>query len=189
MKTSNGVDLKEKYKKEVVPEFQKTFGYKNVLAVPSIRKVIINVGLNRKETEHNAKYIDIVKDTISQISGQKPVERQARKSIAGFKIREGLPVGICVTLRRKKMYDFMERLIHITMPRIRDFRGLREKSVDEGGGLSIGFKEHTVFPEIDLEKVDKVHGLQVIISSNAPNKEQALHLFKLLGFPFEQKNK
>jgi large subunit ribosomal protein L5 len=180
--------LKEKYFKKIIPELKKEFGYQNNLSVPRVKKVTVNVGLNRGETEHNPKYSDLVVDTIARITGQKPTIKKARRSIAGFKIREGLPVGVSVTLRRKKMYDFIERLINVALPRVRDFRGLEEKNVDQSCNLSIGLKEQTVFPEIDQEKIEKVHGLQVTLTTNATKREEALVLYKLLGFPFRNIN-
>lgn len=181
------MNLKQHYLKHVVPELIKRFGYKNKHTVPRIEKVVINVGLNRAMTEKDAKYTDLVLETISKISGQRPVVNLAKKSIAGFKIREGLPVGAHATLRRSKMYDFMEKLINIALPRIRDFRGLEEKNIDQQGNLSIGLREQTVFPEIIQESIEKTHGLQVVITTTAKKKEEALELFKLLGFPFRKK--
>ena len=179
-------NIKTKYLKEIVPELKKSFGFKNDFMVPKLEKIKINVGISKKETEHNSKYLEIVEGTITQISGQKPVQNLAKKSIAGFKIREGIPVGVSVTLRGKRMYDFLEKVINIVLPRIRDFRGLNEKSIDHNGNLSIGFKEQTVFPEIDQEKIEKVHGLQITFTVKSANREQGLALFKLLGFPFRK---
>ncbi len=181
------MNLKQYYLKQVVPELIKRFGYKNKYTVPKIEKVVINVGLNRAMTEKDSKYTDLVVETISKISGQRPVVNLAKKSIAGFKIREGIPVGAHTTLRRVKMYDFMEKLINIALPRIRDFRGLEERNIDQQGNLSIGFKEQTVFPEIIQESVEKTHGLQVVITTTAKKREEALELFKLLRFPFREK--
>lgn len=178
--------LKEKYIKEVIPEIKKEFNLKNSLEVPRLKKVTINSGLSRRETEHNSEYPELVAETITKITGQKPAIKGARKSIAGFKIREGLPVGVSVTLRRKRMYDFVEKLINIVLPRIRDFRGLDEKNIDQSGNLSIGIKEHSIFPEIDQEKVNKIHGLQVVLTTANSNQEKSLKFFKLLGFPFKK---
>lgn len=178
--------LKEKYTKKIVPEMKKEFDLKNSLEVPRLKKVTINSGLSRRETEHNSEYPELVAETLTKITGQKPAIKGARKSIAGFKIREGLPVGVSVTLRRKRMYDFVDRLINIVLPRIRDFRGLDEKNIDQSGNLSIGIKEHSIFPEIDQEKVNKVHGLQAVLTVSTSDREKSLKLFKLLGFPFKK---
>ncbi len=181
------MNLKQHYLKKVVPELTKVFGYKNKHAIPKIEKVVVNVGLNRAMTEKDQKYTDLVVETISKITGQRPVINLAKKSIAGFKIREGLPVGAHTTLRGPRMYDFMEKLINITLARIRDFRGVDQKNIDQQGNLSIGFKEQTVFPEVLQESIEKTHGLQVVITTTAKKREESLMLFKLLGFPFREK--
>lgn len=181
------MDLKQKYLKEIIPAMKSSFGYKNNYAVPQIKKITLNVGLSRNITEKDSKYIDVVLETISEITGQQPVKNYAKKSIAGFKIRTSNIVGVSTILRSAKMYDFLEKLINIALPRIRDFRGISAQSVDKNGNLSIGFKEQIVFPEINPEKIQRVHGLQVVITTNAKNQEQGLELFKLFGFPFKEK--
>jgi len=178
------MNLKKKYLKEIIPEMQAKFGYKNKFMVPKIDKITINVGLNRAKVEKDRNYLKIVSKTISQITGQQPVQHFAKKSIAGFKIRTTTIVGLSTVLRSTRMYDFLERLINISLPRIRDFRGIRPESVDKKGNLTIGIKEHIIFPEIDPEKIQRIHGLQIVISTTAKTQEQGLQLFKLLGFPF-----
>jgi len=169
-----------------MPKMKKKFGYKNDLAVPKIEKVVINVGLNVDQTSKDPKFQEIVEKTLRQISGQEPAKKLAKKSISGFKIREGQLVGLTVILRGQRMYDFIEKLINITLPRTRDFRGLEKKSLDKNGNLNIGFKEHTVFPEIDPNEVEKTHGLEVVIVTTAKDREESLELFKLLGFLFRE---
>ncbi len=181
------MNLKEHYVKKAVPELVRIFGYKNKHAVPRIGKVVVNVGLNRAMMEKDQKYADLVTETISKITGQRPVVNLAKKSIAGFKIRKGIPVGMHTTLRGPKMYDFLEKLINIALARIRDFRGVDQKNIDQKGNLSIGLKEQTVFPEVIQESIEKTHGLQVTITTTAKNREESLELFKLLGFPFREK--
>lgn len=180
------MDLKQIYLKKVVPELVKKFNYQNKMAVPKIEKVIVNSGLSRGTTEKNSKYVDMVSQTIAKITGQQPVKNLAKKSIAGFKIREGMPVGISTILRGPKMYDFINKLINIALPRIRDFRGLKRRTIDQQGNLSIGLKEQEIFPEINQESLEATHGLQVVITTTTQNKEEALELFKLLGFPFRK---
>lgn len=178
------MSLKQKYQKEVIPIMKEKFGYRNDLAVPKIIKVVLNVGLNRSMVEKDPKFIEIVEQSLMKITGQKPIKTIARKSISGFKVRRGLVVGLMVTLRGQRMYDFLEKLIHIALPRSRDFRGLSPKSVDKSGNLSIGLPEQIIFPEIKLESVEKIHGLEVTINTSAKNHERGLELLKLLGFPF-----
>lgn len=178
------VSLKEKYQKEVIPALREKFGYKNNLAVPKIEKVVVNIGTGHGLKD--AKFNDVVEDTIKRITGQRPVKVAAKKSISNFKIRKGLIVGMVVTLRGKRMEDFVDKLINITLPRVRDFRGLDLKSVDPQGNLNIGFSEHIAFPEIKSDEVEKIHGLQISIVTTAKNKEEGLELLKLLGFPFQK---
>lgn len=175
--------LKEKYIKEVIPGMIGKFGYKNKMAVPRLKKVVINVGTGKFSKE--ADKIDEVINGITQISGQKPVKTKARKAISGFKIRQGLEIGVKATLRGKRMWQFIERLVNIALPRTRDFQGIEEKSVDEKGNLNIGIKEHTIFPEIPAEKVKNVFSFQVTVVTNARGKEEGKELFKLLGFPIK----
>lgn len=175
--------LKEKYLKEVTPEMKERLGGKNNLAVPRLEKVIINVGTGRAIRE--PKFIDVVVNTLTRITGQKPVLTKAKKSISNFKIRKGMTVGAKVTLRGKRMYDFIEKLIKVSLPRVRDFRGLSPQAVTAQGNLSIGFKEHTVFPEIKSDEVEALHGLEVNIATTAKTKKEGIMLLKLLGFPFQ----
>lgn len=177
--------LFEKYQKEVAPALAKEFGYKNKMAIPKIAKVSINVGVGRM-TKDKA-FIDAVVSTLTRISGQKPVLTKARKSISAFKVREGNIVGVAVTLRGKRMYDFLDKLINITFPRVRDFRGIEERIVDRTGNASIGFKEHLPFPEVKADEVDSVHGLEINISTTAKSKAEGLALLQHLGFPFNKK--
>lgn len=182
--------LKEHYQKNVIPQLEKETGIKNKMAIPKITKITVNTGLGRKlnaATKESArKILELVQKDLAAITGQKPVLTTARKSIASFKIREGLVIGAKVTLRGQKMYDFLEKLVYVALPRTRDFRGIDEKNVDKGGNLSIGIKEHTVFPEIIQEKERQVFGLQVIINTTAKKREDALALFKLMDVPFKK---
>ena len=176
--------LFEKYKKIVVPALAKQFGYKNLSEAPKLEKVVINIGLNQAKDQ---KLLEAEEKTMRRISGQKPVERKARKSISNFKIRKGQVIGLMVTLRGKRMYDFVDKLINLSLPRVRDFRGILEKSIDSGGNLSIGFKENIVFPEIRPDEVDRLHGLEVTVCTSANDKVEALALLRGLGFPFRGK--
>jgi len=176
--------IKEKYEKIVIPEMKKKFGYKNILAVPKVIKVVVTTGTGSMKDEEKKK---IIESSLSAITGQKPVPNLAKKSIAAFKTREGMVVGYSVTLRKKKMHDFLEKLINVTIPRIRDFRGLDPNAIDEQGNFTIGFKEHIVFPETSSEDVRKAFGLGVVIVTTAKSKEEALEMLKLLGMPFKKK--
>ena len=178
------INLKEKYIKEVIPSMKKEFGYKNVLAIPKIEKVTINVGLGR--SLNNKEFTGIVERTLVRITGQKPVFTKAKKSISAFKIREGMVVGAKVTLRGKRMYDFLSKLINITFPRVRDFRGIDvpNKYLDNAGVFSYGFKEHVVFPEIKTDEVEHIHGLEIAVSTTSKSKAECYFLLKYLGFPF-----
>jgi large subunit ribosomal protein L5 len=175
--------IKEKYKKVVVAEMKKQFELVNDLEVPKIKKVVVNVGIG-KFLKDSAQVEDIVK-SMAMITGQKPQMTQSRKSIAGFKIREGLEVGVKTTLRGKRMWDFIERLVGAAMPRVRDFHGIKASAVDKGGNLNIGIKEHLIFPEIFPEQVKNIFSLEVTLVTDAKNKEKGAALFKLLGFPME----
>jgi large subunit ribosomal protein L5 len=179
--------LKDKYQKEIILEMTKKFGYKNPMAVPGIEKVVINTGFGRlisdQTAENQKKSVDYIFNDLSLICGQYPTKTKAKKSISGFKLREGTPVGGQVTLRRKRMYDFLERLIYIALPRSRDFRGIDPKSVDERGNLTIGIKEHICFPEVSPEKAKSIFGLEITIVTTAKNKEEGLELLRLTGFP------
>ncbi len=181
--------LQEKYQKEIIPEMVRKFGYKNKMAVPKIEKVVINTGFGRlitgKTSDEQKKIQEEILGGLALICGQRPVLKKAKKSISGFKIRQGMPVGATVTLRKTKMYDFLERLIHLALPRSRDFSGIEKKSFDERGNLTIGIKEHTVFPEILPEKTKNIFGLEITIVTTAKNKEEGLELLRLMGFPIK----
>ncbi len=181
------VNAKTKYIKEVVPELEKRFGYDNFLAVPKIKKVIVNVGIGKLEKEKE-KVRDIV-ESISAITGQKPLMTKSRKSISGFKVREGANIGVKVTLRGKRMWDFIDRLNNIAFPRTRDFQGIKSSSVSKEGDLNIGIKEQIVFPEISAEEAKNIFGLQVNVVTTTNNKKEGEKLFRLLGFPIEENNK
>ena len=179
--------LKEKYEKEIVPALQKEFEYKNKLAVPRLTKITVNIGLGRSLSD--SKFTDVAVDTLTRITGQKPVLTRARKSISNFKIREGMAVGAKVTLREDRMYDFLDKLMNIALPRVRDFRGVGMKTVDSHGNLNLGFPEHIVFPEIKSDEVESLHGLEVSVSTTAKTREEGVALFTMLGMPFKQPNK
>ncbi len=179
--------LQEEYKKKIIPSLKEKFGYKNSLEAPRIEKVVVNVGFGRHTKEK--AYIETVVDSLERITGQKPILTKARKAISSFKIREGMIIGACVTLRGARMYDFLEKLINISFPRVRDFRGINSKSVDRQGNLSVGFKEHLAFPEIKADEVDNIFGLEVCVATTAKTQEEGLGLFKLLGFPFKEEEK
>jgi len=174
--------IREHYKKVVVPALQKEFGFTNLLSVPRITKVVLNIGFNSASKE--ARLQEVALRTLERITGQKPVITRARKSISNFKIREGMPIGSMVTLRGPRMYDFIEKLINIALPRVRDFRGIESTSLDTCGNLSIGFREHIVFPEIRSDEIETIHGLEVAIVTTAKSREVGKRLFELLGFPF-----
>ncbi|MFH0805470.1 MAG: 50S ribosomal protein L5 [Patescibacteria group bacterium] len=174
-------NIKEKYQKEVIPTLKEKFGYKNNLAVPRIIKVVINTGFNPANRDKKAQG-EIAED-LSAITGQKLVPCISKISEAGFKIRKGMTVGLKATLRGPKMYDFLDRLVNIALPRCRDFRGLPEKNIDQGGNLNIGIKEHIVFPEISTESAKNIFGFEISITTTAKTQEEGLELFKLLKFP------
>lgn len=173
------------YKTTVVPALIKEMGYQNIHAVPKLVKAVVNVGFGKLSKE--PKIAESVEDILKRITGQKPVLTKAKKSISNFKVRQGQIIGAKVTLRGKRMNDFLEKLVKITLPRVRDFRGLLLKSLDNQGNLSIGFKEYIAFPEIRSDEVEKLFGLEISIQSNAKTRDEALRLFKLLGFPFQAK--
>jgi len=182
--------LKEKYTKEAIPQMRERFGYKNTLAVPRIEKVVINTSFGRlvtgKSKQETEKEYKGILDALALIAGQKPVLTKAKKSISGFKLRQGMPVGAKVTLRGQKMYDLLDRLIHIVLPRTRDFAGLEPSSVDKEGNLTIGIKEHIVFPEISAEHIKRIFGLELTVATNAKTRKEGLELFKSLGFPLKK---
>ncbi len=175
-------DFYQTYKKELVPKIMADLGYTNYLQVPKILKVVINAGVGRFIKEPH--FIENVEKVLTKISGQKPIRTRAKKSISNFKIREGMDIGVKVTLRGPRMYHFLEKLLRIGLPRVRDFHGLSERGFDAQGNYTIGFKENITFPEVKLEEIDKVHGLQVIISTSAKNKKEGKALLTNLGFPF-----
>ncbi len=174
--------LKEKYQREVVPALKKEFGYANAMAIPRIRKVVINMGLG--EATSNAKIVDTAADELSTITGQKATVRRAKKSIAAFKVREGMPVGAMVTLRGERMYEFLDRLASIALPRVRDFKGISPKGFDGRGNYTLGLRDQIIFPEIDYMKVDKARGMNVSVITSAKTDEEARKLLQLIGLPF-----
>lgn len=176
--------LYRKYQTEAIPALQNEFQYRNKLAVPKIEKVSINVGVNARVAD--AGYLEAVENNLQRITGQKPVRTKSKRAISAFKVREGMVVGVKVTLRGKRMYDFLDKLVNITIPRIRDFRGLSLEGIDNQGNLSLGFKEHNVFPEIKSDEIERLHGLEITIATTAKNRAAGLRLFQLLGFPFKK---
>ncbi len=174
--------LKEHYQKQVIPALMKEFGYKNVMAIPKVEKISLNLGLG--EATQNAKLMDPAVNELAQIAGQKPVVTKARKSIAAFKLREGMPIGCTVTLRGDRMYEFLDRLVNVSLPRVRDFRGVSSKSFDGRGNYTLGIKDQLIFPEIDYNKVDKLKGMNVCITTTAKTDAEGLALLKQLGMPF-----
>ncbi len=174
--------LKERYLKEVQPALVKEFSYKNPMAVPRVRKIVVNMGLG--EAIQNAKLLDSASGELSQITGQKPVITRARKSIANFKLRKNMPIGAMVTLRGDRMYEFLDRLANVALPRVRDFRGLSTRAFDGRGNYTLGLRDQLVFPEIDYAKVDKVKGLNISIVTDARTDAEALALLRHLGMPF-----
>jgi len=176
--------LKQQYRENIVPEMMKEHGYKSVMQVPRIEKITINMGLG--EAVGDKKVLESAVSDMTAISGQKPVVTVARKSIAGFKIRDGYPIGAKVTLRRDRMYEFLDRLVAVSIPRIRDFRGISPRSFDGRGNYSLGVKEQIIFPEVDYDKVDAIRGMDITITTSARNDEEALSLLKKFNFPFRQ---
>ena len=174
--------LKEKYRQEIVPELMKEFGYSNIMEAPKLEKIVINVGLG--EAISNAKALESAVADVTAISGQKPVVTRAKKSIAAFKLRAGMPVGVRVTLRGPRMYEFFDRLVAITLPRIRDFRGVSPNSFDGRGNYTLGLQEQIAFPEIDYDKIDKSRGLELSLVTSAKTDEEGRRLLSLLGMPF-----
>jgi large subunit ribosomal protein L5 len=176
--------LREKYQKEVIPALQKEFGYKNVMAVPKIEKVVVNMGLG--EATSNAKIIDTGADELARITGQKPVTRRAKKSIAAFKVRKGMPIATMVTLRGERMWEFLDRLMSIALPRVRDFKGVSPRGFDGRGNYTLGLRDQLLFPEIDYMKVDKARGMNVSVVTTAKTDEEARKLLQFIGMPFRQ---
>ena len=176
--------LRERYEQEVVPGLKKEFGYDNVMAIPKITKVVVNMGLG--EATQNAKIVDTGADELGRITGQKPVITRAKKSIAQFKVRKGMPIGTMVTLRGERMWEFLDRFISIALPRVRDFRGVSPASFDGRGNYAIGLKEQVIFPEISYDSIDATRGLDVAIVTTTESDEEARELLRLLGMPFRQ---
>ena len=176
--------LKEQYKQDIAPALMKKFGYKSVMQIPKLDKVVINVGCG--EARDNAKIIDAIINDLSAITGQRPVVCKARKSVANFKLREGMNIGAKVTLRGDRMYEFVERLFNVALPRVRDFRGINPNSFDGRGNYNMGLKEQLIFPEIDYDKIDKVRGMDLCFVTTAKTDEEARELLTLLGAPFEK---
>ena len=174
--------LKEKYQKEVVPALTKEFGYTNVMAVPKIEKIVVNMGLG--EATANAKIIETGADELARITGQKPVTRRAKKSIAAFKVRKGMPVGTMVTLRGERMWEFLDRLMTIALPRVRDFKGVSPRGFDGRGNYTLGLRDQLMFPEIDYMKVDRGRGMNISVVTTAKSDEEARRLLQLMGMPF-----
>ena len=176
--------LKQRYEKEVIPALKKEFGYSNVMAIPKVQKVVVNMGLG--EATANAKLIDTGADEIARITGQKPVTRRAKKSIAAFKVRKGMPIGTMVTLRGDRMWEFLDRLMNIALPRVRDFKGVSPKGFDGRGNYTLGLRDQLLFPEIDYMKVDKARGMNVSVVTTAKTDEEARKLLQFIGMPFRQ---
>jgi large subunit ribosomal protein L5 len=176
--------LKERYQKEVVPALTKEFGYKNVMAVPRIEKVVVNMGLG--EATSNAKIVDVGADELARITGQKPVTRRAKKSIAAFKVRKGMPIATMVTLRGERMWEFLDRLMNIALPRVRDFKGVSPRGFDGRGNYTLGLRDQLLFLEIDYMKVDKARGMNVSVVTTAKTDEEARKLLQFIGMPFRQ---
>lgn len=181
--------LKEKYKKEVIPAMKEKFRYKSMMAAPKVEKVVINTGIGRlvagKTSEEQKKIQELILNALALICGQRPVLTKSKKSISGFKTREGMPIGVKITLRGKKMYDFLDRIIHIALPRSRDFRGIGVKSFDKKGNLTIGIKEHIIFPEVSPETAKTIFGIEITVVTTAKNREEGIELLKLMGFPIK----
>ena len=177
--------LQEKYQKEVVPAMIEKFGYKNIMEVPKLEKIVINMGVG--EAKENQKVLESAVRDLTLIAGQKPVLTRAKKSVANFKIRENMPLGCKVTLRKAKMFEFADKLMSIALPRVRDFRGVSSKAFDGRGNYSLGIKEQLIFPEIEYDKIDKVRGMDIIFVTSANTDEEARELFRFLGMPFAQK--
>ena len=176
--------LKEMYQSEVAPALMKKFEYKSVMQIPKLDKIVINVGAG--EARENSKVIDAIVSDITKISGQKPIVCKAKKSVANFKLREGMPIGVKVTLRGERMYEFLDRFFNLALPRVRDFRGINPNSFDGRGNYAMGIKEQLIFPEIDYDKIDKVRGMDIIMVTTANTDEEARELLKLMGAPFAE---
>jgi large subunit ribosomal protein L5 len=178
-------ELQSYYTEQIAPKLKEKFGFKNAHQIPKLKKVVLNMGLG--EAIQNIKILDSAVDELMSIAGQKPVVTRAKKSIAAFKLREGMPIGVMVTLRRKRMYDFVYKLVNIALPRVRDFRGISAKAFDGAGNYSLGIKEHIIFPEIDYDKIDKIKGMNISIVTTAETDEHGRELLTLMGMPFRKK--
>ena len=176
--------IQDFYQKECVPKLMEQFGYKNVMEVPKLGKIVLNMGLG--EGVQNPKPVDLAAQEMTTIAGQKAVVTKAKKSIATFKLRQGMPIGCRVTLRKDRMWDFFSKLVNVAMPRVRDFRGLSPKMFDGRGNFAMGIKEQIIFPEIDYDKIEKIRGLNVVITTTAKTDEEGRHLLRLLGMPFKK---
>jgi len=179
-------NLKAKYNAEIAPALMQKFGYKSVMQIPRIEKIVVNVGCG--EARDNAKVLESVVNDLATITGQKPVITKAKKSVANFKLREGMPIGAKVTLRQDKMWEFMDRLFNVALPRVRDFRGINPNAFDGRGNYALGLKEQLIFPEIEYDKIDKIRGMDIVICTTAKTDEEAKELLKLLGAPFTTTN-
>ena len=179
------MNLKERYKAEVVPALMKKFGYKSVMQAPKLEKIVINMGVS--EVKDNSKALDVAMGELTTITGQKPIVTKAKKSIAAFKLREGMNIGCKVTLRNEKMYDFATKFFNVALPRVRDFKGVNPKSFDGKGNYNMGVKEQIIIPEIEYDKIDKVRGMDIVFVTTAKTDEEAYELLKLLGLPFAEK--
>ena len=179
-------NLKAKYNAEIAPALMQKFGYKSVMQIPRIEKIVVNVGCG--EARDNAKVLESVVRDLATITGQKPIITKAKKSVANFKLREGMPIGAKVTLRQDKMWEFMDRLFNVALPRVRDFRGINPNAFDGRGNYALGLKEQLIFPEIEYDKIDKIRGMDIVICTTAKTDEEAKELLKLLGAPFTTTN-
>jgi large subunit ribosomal protein L5 len=179
---ANMTRLKEIYLRDVVPELKKKFGYQNIMEVPRLDKITLNMGLG--EAVQNVKILDSATEELSLVAGQKAVITKARRSIATFKLREGMPIGVMVTLRRDRMYEFLDKVVNIALPRVRDFRGISGKAFDGRGNYAVGIREQIIFPEINFDKIDKIKGLNIAIVTTAKTDEEGKELLRLLGMPF-----
>jgi len=177
--------LLEQYQKEIVPELSKKFGYKNPLQAPMLKKIVVNMGVGA--ASQDIKILEQAQKDLAMITGQKPAVTRAKKAIANFKIRKGIPIGCKVTLRGNRMYEFLDRLINVALPRIRDFRGIKPDSFDERGSYSLGLKEQSIFPEIDIDKIGKIQGMDVIMNIKSGSKEESFEFLRLIGMPFRKK--
>ena len=186
MAEKNMPNLKAKYQAEVAPALMQKFGYKSVMEIPRIDKIVVNCGCG--EARDNAKVLDSVVRDLADITGQKPIITKAKKSVANFKLREGMPIGAKVTLRQDKMWEFMDRLFNVALPRVRDFRGINPNAFDGRGNYALGLKEQLIFPEIEYDKIDKIRGMDVVICTTAKTDEEAKELLTLLGAPFHTEN-